>query len=175
MANTKFNQLTQEEQQVRLAKYAKERAERGTVQELARLVAKPTVRENKNGSHNAYIRLAVYNKETGDTRFFSASAHIAKDKDSLLNFYQTALNKGDLVSVEHKTEVKGDRTYINIFRLMKRQVPKKQAPVAQAEPDVAVESNENVGTSVPDTFEAFNQIVGTNAVSDLIEDDSPFA
>lgn len=131
MTKKSFDQLTPQGQTRRLNKYEQERAERGTEQVLARLVRPAKINQNKDGSQSAVFRFAV--NETGQpASFFTASAYIAKDKDSLQEFYQNGLKTGDLVSVEYKT-VKG---YNNIYNLMnrqpavdaKRQEAKEQAP-----------------------------------------------
>lgn len=112
-----FNELTDQGQKARLQKYEDERAERGTVQVLGRLVSdlEPNIKEISDGAKSAYLRLAVWNKDTEETEFMTISAYIAPDKvgGELEQFY-AGLNKGDLLSVEYK-ENKGYKNAYGIF------------------------------------------------------------
>lgn len=114
-ATTTFKELTEQEQQQRLAKYQAEREARGTEEVLARLVRPASIKNIKDNNKLAVFRFAVYNKDAGETKFFTASAFIEKGKDKLEQFY-TGLQKGQLVAVEYK-ENKG---YTNIYNLMDR-------------------------------------------------------
>lgn len=135
MAKKQFNELTERGQKQRLAKYEKERAERGTNETLARLVRPANIKEIKNGNKLAVFRFASYNKDTEETKYFTASAFIAKGKDALENFYNS-LAKGQLVSVEYKE----NNGYTNIYNLMDRSYAdtRKKAAV-QAAPEVEPE------------------------------------
>jgi len=115
MAKKKFNELTEKGQQQRLAKYQKERESRGTQETLARLVKPANIKPIKGDNKLAIFRFAAYNKETEETKFFTASAFIAKGKEKLEEFY-ASLAKGQLVAVEYK-EKDG---YMNIYNLMDR-------------------------------------------------------
>ena len=111
--NKPFNQLSEKEQQERLNKYEAERAKRGTVQALVRLVRKPSFKDIKNDATLAVLRVAEYNKEKNNTEFYTVTAYIGKGKDKLLNFYKS-LNKGQLVSIEYK-ESNGYKNVWDIF------------------------------------------------------------
>lgn len=115
MTKKKFSELTERGQKQRLAKYDKEREARGTTEVLARLVRPASIKDIADDAKLAVVRLAVYEKETNATKFFTASAYIAKGKEALQNFY-ASLEKGQLVSVEYK-ENKG---YLNIYNMMDR-------------------------------------------------------
>ncbi|MGX1266771.1 hypothetical protein RKD55_004715 [Rossellomorea marisflavi] len=115
MAKKKFNELTEQGQKQRLAKYQKEREARGTEETLARLVRPATIKSIKGDNKQAIFRFAAYDKESNETKFFTASAFIEKGKDALEGFY-ASLAKGQLVAVEYK-ENKG---YNNIYNLMDR-------------------------------------------------------
>lgn len=100
-----FNQLTDQGQKARLNKYEEERAERGTVQVLGRLVRDlaPAIKDIDGGAKSAYMRLAVWNAETETTDFMTISAYIAADKvGGELEAFYANLKKGDLLSVEYK-------------------------------------------------------------------------
>lgn len=111
----KFNELTAKGQKQRLAKYQKEREARGTEETLARLVRPATIKPIKGDNKLAVLRFAAYDKEKEETKFFSASAFIAKGKDALEEFY-AGLSKGQLVAVEYKQ----NDGYNNIYNLMDR-------------------------------------------------------
>lgn len=111
----KFNELTEKGQKQRLAKYQKEREARGTEETLARLVRPATIKPIKGDNKLAVFRFAAYNNESKDTKFFTATAFIAKGKEALESFY-TGLTKGQLVSVEYKET----ENYTNIYNLMDR-------------------------------------------------------
>ncbi len=114
-----FNELTDSGKAARLRKYEEERAERGTVRVLGRLVSKPSVKEISGGAMNAYLVLAVYDKETEETDFITVSAYIAKDKVGTdLEAYYQNLEKGQLLSVEYKQN--GD--YKNAYGVFTRSV-----------------------------------------------------
>ncbi|MGX1266768.1 hypothetical protein RKD55_004712 [Rossellomorea marisflavi] len=115
MAKKRFNELTEQGQKQRLAKYQKEREARGTEETLARLVKPANIKPIKGDNKLAIFRLAAYNKDTEETKFFTASAFIAKGKDSLEKFY-ASLAKGQLVAVEFKE----NNGYTNIYNLMDR-------------------------------------------------------
>lgn len=115
MAKKKFNELTEKGQQQRLAKYQKERETRGTQETLARLVKPANIKPINGDNKLAIFRFAAYNKETEETKFFTASAFIAKGKDKLEEFY-ASLAKGQLVAVEYKE----NNGYTNIYNLMDR-------------------------------------------------------
>ena len=115
MAKKKFEELTEKGQQQRLAKYQKEREARGTEETLARLVKPANIKPIKGDNKLAIFRLAAYNKDTEETKFFTASAFIAKGKDKLEEFY-ASLAKGQLVAVEFKE----NNGYTNIYNLMDR-------------------------------------------------------
>ncbi|MGX1195873.1 hypothetical protein [Metabacillus sp. SLBN-84] len=129
MAAKKFNELTEKGQKQRLAKYQKEREARGTEETLARLVRPATIKEIKGDNKMAVFRFAAYDKATDETKFFTASAFIAKGKEKLEEFY-TSLAKGQLVAVEYK-ENKG---YMNIYNLMDRSYADKRNKSGAAEP-----------------------------------------
>lgn len=128
MTKKNFNELTEQGKKARLTKYAKERAERGTVDMLARLVKPANIKEIANDNEMAVFRLAVYNKETGKTDFITASAFIKKGKDKLKDYY-TSLETGQLVSVE----IKESNGYKNIYNMMSRET-KKKTKAADAAP-----------------------------------------
>lgn len=111
----KFNELTKRGQQQRLAKYEKERKARGTTEVLARLVRPAIIKDIKGGNKLAVFRFASYDKDSKETKFFTASAFIAKGKNALESFY-ASLVKGQLVSVEYKE----NNGYTNIYNLMDR-------------------------------------------------------
>ncbi|WP_110114492.1 hypothetical protein [Bacillus sp. CGMCC 1.16541] len=115
MAKKKFEELTEKGQQQRLAKYQKEREARGIEETLARLVKPANIKPIKGNNKLAIFRLAAYNKDTEETKFFTASAFIAKGKDKLEEFY-ASLAKGQLVAVEFKE----NNGYTNIYNLMDR-------------------------------------------------------
>lgn len=115
MAKKRFNELTEQGQKQRLAKYQKEREARGTEETLARLVKPANIKPIKGDNKLAIFRLAAYNKDTEETKFFTASAFIAKGKDSLEKFY-ASLAKGQLVAVEFKE----NNGYTNIYNMMDR-------------------------------------------------------
>lgn len=128
MTKKQFNELTPKGQKARLTKYANERAARGTEEVLARLVKPATIKTIKDDNQLAVFRLAVYNKESQKTEFFTASAFIEKGKDALRNFY-ASLAKGQLVSVEYKQS----NGYTNIYNMMKRDSKKSSAKAEVAE------------------------------------------
>ena len=111
----KFNELTEKGKQQRLAKYEKERETRGTKETLARLVKPATIKSVKGDNKIAVFRFAAYDKASGETKFFTASAFIKKGKDALEAFY-ASLAKGQLVAVEYK-EKDG---FNNVYNLMDR-------------------------------------------------------
>jgi hypothetical protein len=115
MAKKKFNELTEKGQKQRLSKYQKEREARGTEETLARLVRPASIKPIKGDNKLAVFRFAAYSKETEETKFFTASAFIAKGKDKLEEFY-ASLAKGQLVAVEYKE----NNGYTNIYNLMDR-------------------------------------------------------
>lgn len=115
MAKKKFTELTEKGQQQRLAKYQKERESRGTQETLARLVKPANIKPIKGDNKLAIFRFAAYDKATEETKFFTASAFIAKGKDKLEEFY-ASLAKGQLVAVEYKE----NNGYMNIYNLMDR-------------------------------------------------------
>lgn len=121
-----FNDLTDSGKKARLRKYEEERAERGTQQDLARLVrdVAPSIKEIKDGAKSAYLRLAVWNAETQETDFFTVSAYIAPDKvgTAYEDFY-AGLQKGDLVSVEYKK----NGEFNNAYSVFLRQKAKKKS------------------------------------------------
>lgn len=111
----KFNELTERGKKQRLAKYQKEREARGTQETLARLVRPANIKPIKGDNKLAVFRFAAYDKEENDTKFFTASAFIAKGKEKLETFY-AGLAKGQLVAVEYKN----NNGYTNIYNLMDR-------------------------------------------------------
>ncbi|MGX1195872.1 hypothetical protein [Metabacillus sp. SLBN-84] len=111
----KFNELTEKGQKQRLAKYQKEREARGTQETLARLVKPATIKEISGENKLAIFRFAAYDKATDETKFFTASAFIAKGKEKLEEYYMS-LTKGQLVAVEYKE----NNGYTNIYNLMDR-------------------------------------------------------
>lgn len=111
----KFSELTEKGKRQRLAKYQKEREARGTTETLARLVRPATIKEIKGGNKLAVFRFAAYDKAENETKFFTASAFIKKGKEKLEQFY-AGLEKGQLVSVEYKT----NNGYTNVYNLMDR-------------------------------------------------------
>lgn len=115
MAKKKFSELTEKGQKQRLNKYQKERQARGTEESLVRLVKQANIKPIKGGNKMAVFRFAAYDKESKETKFFTASAFIAKGKDKLEEFYAN-LTKGQLVSVEYKV----NNGYRNIYNLMDR-------------------------------------------------------
>lgn len=133
MAKKSFNELTEKGQKQRLAKYQKEREARGTTEVLARLVKPASIKDIKGDNKLATFRLAVYDKESQKTNFFTASAFIEKGKEKLEQFY-AGLTKGQLVAVEYKA----NNGYNNIYNMMDRSYAdtraKSDAP-AQSEPE----------------------------------------
>jgi hypothetical protein len=129
----KFSELTEKGQKQRLAKYQKEREARGTQATLARLVRPANIKTIKGDNKLAVFRFAAYDKDTEETRFFTASAFIKKGKDKLEEFY-ASLQKGQLVSVEYKE----NNGYTNIFTLMDRSYAdgRKSAQEEEAELEV---------------------------------------
>lgn len=120
MTQTKqFKELTEKGQKQRLAKYAKQREENGTVDALVRLVKPAVISETKtgDGSKTARFRFAEYNKETGKTDYYNASAFIKPGQDKLEAYYAD-LAKGDLVSIEYKMSADGQ--YRNLWNVMDR-------------------------------------------------------
>lgn len=128
MTKKAFKDLTPQGQKKRLAQYDKERAERGTVDVLARVVKPANIKAIANDNEMAVFRLAVYNKGTGKTDFITASAFIKKGKDKLRDYY-ASLEKGQLVSVE----IKESKGYKNIYNMMSREA-KKNTKAADAAP-----------------------------------------
>lgn len=119
MTKKAFNELTPQGQKARLTKYAKEREERGTTQVLGRAVrdVAPSIKEVKDGAKCAYIRLAIYNKDTKETDFKTVSAYIAPDKvGGALEDYYASIQKGDLLSVEFKESNGYNNAYSVITR-----------------------------------------------------------
>lgn len=126
-----FNELTEQGKKQRLAKYAKERAERGTTDHLVRLVRDPKIKVLDNGAKQASFRFVEYNKETKEKEYFNATAYIAEGKDALLAYYEST-GKGDLVSLEIKeVEAPDGNTYKNIYNMLTRE--KAKANLAPAE------------------------------------------
>ena len=125
----KFNELTEKGQKQRLNKYEKEREARGTKETLARLVKPATIKPVKGDNKIAVFRFAAYDKASGETKFFTASAFIKKGKDALEAFY-ASLAKGQLVSVEYKE----NNGYTNIYNLMDRSYADKRTSSASDEP-----------------------------------------
>ncbi|WP_078598367.1 hypothetical protein [Evansella clarkii] len=115
MAKKAFNELTEKGQKQRLNKYQKEREARGTQETLARLVKPANIKTISGDNKLAVFRFAAYDKESDETRFFTASAFIKKGKDKLEEFYAN-LSKGQLVAVEYKE----NNGYTNIYNLMDR-------------------------------------------------------
>lgn len=113
-----FAELTDQGQNARLKKYEEERAERGTVQVLGRLVRdlEPSIKDVADGAKAAYLRLAVWNADTQETDFMTISAYIAEDKvgGPLEDFY-ASLEKGQLLSVEYKENGEFKNAY-NVFK-----------------------------------------------------------
>ena len=118
---TPFNELKTERGQAnRLAKYAKQDAELGTVTKLARLVKPAKINTLANGAKQAIIRLAIYDNETKETTYDNFFAYIAEGKDALEQFY-AGLPKGQLVSCQYKE----NNGFKNIYTLMIRNVAEK--------------------------------------------------
>jgi len=136
MSKKAFSELTEQGKKRRLNQYAKERAERGTTQVLARLVKPATIKTIAGDNKLAVFRFASYDKEAEKTNFFTASAFIKKGKDALENFY-ASLQKGQLVSVEYKV----NNGYTNIYNLMDRSYA-DNAKKANATTDVDAEELE---------------------------------
>ena len=142
MSKKKFNELTEKGQKQRLTKYQKEREARGTQETLARLVRPASIKPIKGDNKLAVFRFAAYDKATEETKFFTASAFIAKGKEKLEEFYAN-LAKGQLVAVEYKE----NNGYTNIYNLMDRsyadtrnqssaEAPAKEEPAAEMELEV---------------------------------------
>lgn len=113
-----FKELTAKGQKARLTKYAKQREELGTLNTLANLVRKPTIKSLDNGANLVSFRLAIYNAETEKTDFVNASAYINPEKvgGELESFY-ASLDKGQLVSVDYK--MNGD--FMNVWKMFTRE------------------------------------------------------
>lgn len=118
----KFNELTPQGQTRRLNKYEKERQERGTTEMLVNIVKPAKIKEIKDGNKIAIFRLAAYDKEAKETKFFTANAFIKAGKDALEKYY-ASLAKGQLCAVEYKTN---DQGYNNIYKLMDRSYAQKK-------------------------------------------------
>ncbi|MCR6108714.1 hypothetical protein HXA34_20670 [Salipaludibacillus agaradhaerens] len=139
MAKKSFNELTEKGQKQRLTKYQKEREARGTQETLARLVKPATIKDIKGENKLAVFRFAAYDKDSEETRFFTASAFIAKGKEKLEEFYAN-LTKGQLVAVEYKE----NNGYTNVYNLMDRSYADKSSKgntgtSAQPEPEAELE------------------------------------
>lgn len=139
-----YAELTNAGKAKRLAKYEKENAaERKKLEDewankpenkgktielvdcLANLVRAPKLRENKNGSKTAVMRLAIYNAETKTTEFANATVYIAPEKvgQKFENFV-ASLEKGDLVSIRYAKSP--DHNTLNVWSLFKRERKQKQ-------------------------------------------------
>ena len=111
---------TEKARQNRLAKYAQQDAELGTVTKLARLVKPAKINTLTNGAKQAIVRLAIYDNETKTTEYDNFFAYIAEGKESLEQFY-AGLNKGQLVSCQYKV----NNGFKNIYTLMIRNTVKE--------------------------------------------------
>ena len=131
--NTKFSELTEVEQQARLAEYAQKDAELGTQTVLARIVKPSKINDLKNGAKQAIVRVAIYDKETKETSFKNMFQYIAEGKDALEAFY-AGLKKGQLVSVQYKE----NNGFNNIYTLMDRSASDKKVVVETVESELTV-------------------------------------
>lgn len=114
-----FNELSDSGQKARLRKYEEERAELGTTRVIGRLASDVSVKEIAGGAKNAYLTVAVYNKDTEKTDFTTVSAYIAPEKvGSALEEFYNSLKKGQLVSVEYKE----NGNYKNAYGVFKREI-----------------------------------------------------
>ena len=139
MVKKAFNELTEQGQKKRLAKYEQERAARGTTEALVRLVKPATIKTIKDDNKMAILRFAEYNKETQETKFFTANAFIEKGKEKLEAFY-AGLTKGQLLSLEYKV----NNGYTNVYNLMDRSYADTRRKQQSASP----QSEQPTGTTL---------------------------
>lgn len=147
MTKKPFNELTKAGQTRRLNKYEAERKARGTEEVLARMVwDAPRIKEISGGNKLAILRLAIYDKESGETAFKNFNAFIAKDKtieakgDKSLEAFYASIEKGELLSVEYK--VNGN--FNNVWNIMSRKEAderrrQEMADAQASEPEVKSE------------------------------------
>lgn len=136
----KFNELTEQGKKQRLAKYDKQRAERGTEEALVRLVNDPVIRDTKskdNKDRVAYFRFMEFDKTTNEKKWYNASAYIREGKVALEEYF-ASLKKGDLVAIEFK--ISEDGKYRNLWNVMDRRqqdADRKAAVQAKKQEDKA--------------------------------------
>lgn len=117
-----FNELTEKGKQARLAKYEKERQERGTSKMFAQVWATKIVDvENGNGAHRALVLLSEISD--GKRKQVWASAYIKPEKvgTSYENYYAN-IKKGQLVDVEFRM----NNGFMNIYNMFNRESKKSK-------------------------------------------------
>lgn len=139
MTRKPYSQLTHQEKKERLAFYEKQQKSRGTTETLARIIEQPIIRDIKNGNKQALIKLALYDKESKNTKPVTASAFIEQGKNHLELFY-SKLQPEQLVSVE----LKENNGYLNIYRMMNRDYadPRKQQNRKQPQQKTAIDKQD---------------------------------
>lgn len=141
MAKAKaFAELTEKGKKQRLAKYEKERAERGTSEALVRLVLDPRIEDTKDKSNKdriVFFRFMEFDKATNQKKWYNASQYVREGKDALAD-YLLSLKKGDLVAIEFK--MSEDGKYRNLWNVMDRRqqdAARKESIRAQKEAEKA--------------------------------------
>lgn len=116
-----FSQLSESGKKARLAKYEKERQARGTREALVRAVKPMKFKALKNGDTLGVLRVAEYDKETNETKFYNVNAYIKTGKTALKSFYES-IQKGQLLSIE----MKENEGYINAYQIIDRSYADKR-------------------------------------------------